>query len=75
MTCFTVAPTVSHSAQAACAAFSCADMNCMIILDASLILLASFLIILPLAVQLTKQLHTVRIATRPSNSLPILRAR
>ena len=37
MTRFTAAPTVFHSAQAACAAFSCADTNCMIILDASLI--------------------------------------
>ena len=75
MTHFAVNPTVFHSAQAACAAFPCSDMNCMIILDAGMLLLASLLIILPLAVLITKQLHTVRIATRPSTSLPILRAR
>ena len=64
MTCFTVAPTVFHSAQAACAAFSCSDMNSMIILDASLILLASF-IILPLAVLVrNKTEQPVRIATQ-----------
>ena len=49
MTQFFVNAAASHFAQAACAAFSCSDMNSMIILDASLILLASF-IILPLAV-------------------------
>lgn len=49
MTQFFANAAASRFAQAACAAFSCSDMNSMIILDASLILLASF-IILPLAV-------------------------
>ena len=48
MTQFFANAAASHFAQAACAAFSCSDMNSMIILDASLILLASF-IILPLS--------------------------
>ena len=43
MTQFFVNAAASHFAQAACAAFSCSDMNSMIILDASLILLASFI--------------------------------
>ena len=41
MTQFFANAAASHFAQAACAAFSCSDMNSMIILDASLILLAS----------------------------------
>ena len=43
MTQFFANAAASHFAQAACAAFSCSDMNSMIILDASLILLASFI--------------------------------
>lgn len=51
-------------AQADCAAFSCAAHNSMIILDASLILLASF-IILPLAVLVrNKTEQPVRITTQ-----------
>lgn len=76
MTQFFANATASHFAQAACAAFSCSDMNSMIILDASLILLASILIILPLAVVVrAKTEQAVRIATRFSNSLPTLRTR
>ena len=37
MTQFFANAAASHFAQAACAAFSCSDMNSMIILDASLI--------------------------------------
>ena len=44
MTQFFANAAASHFAQAACAAFSCSDMNSMIILDASLILLASIII-------------------------------
>ncbi len=65
MTQFFADTTASHFAQAACAAFSCSDVNSMIILDASLILLASILIILPLAVAVrAKTEQTVRIATQ-----------
>ena len=65
MTQFFADTTASRFAQAACAAFSCSDMNSMIILDASLILLASILIILPLAVAVrAKTEQTVRIATQ-----------
>ena len=64
MTQFFADTTASRFAQAACAAFSCSDVNSMIILDASLILLASF-IILPLAVLVkSKTEQTVRIATQ-----------
>lgn len=64
MTQFFANAAASHFAQAACAAFSCSDMNSMIILDASLILLASF-IILPLAVLVrNKTEQPVRIATQ-----------
>ena len=63
MTQFFVNTTASRFAQAACAAFSCSDMNRMIILGAGIILLASF-IILPLAVLVSiKTEQTVRIAT------------
>ena len=64
MTQFFANTAASRFAQAACAAFSCSDMNSMIILDASLILLASF-IILPLAVLVrNKTEQPVRIATQ-----------
>ena len=46
MTQFFANAAASHFAQAACAAFSCSDMNSMIILDASLILLASIFVLL-----------------------------
>ena len=58
-------------AQADCAAFSCAAHNSMIILDASLILLASIFVLL-LAVLAEKKIkQTVRIATHFLHSLPI----
>lgn len=64
MTQFFVNAAASHFAQAACAAFSCSDANSIIILDASLILLASF-IILPLVVLVrNKTEQSVRIATQ-----------
>ena len=64
MTQFFANAAASHFAQAACAAFSCSDMNSMIILHASLILLASF-IILPLAVLVrNKTEQPVRITTQ-----------
>lgn len=64
MTKFFADTAVFSFAQAACAAFSCSDMNSMIILDASLILLASF-IILPLAVLVrNKTEQPVRITTQ-----------
>ena len=64
MTQFFANTAASRFAQAACAAFSCADTNRMIILDAGIILLASF-IILPLAVLVSmKTEQTVRIAPR-----------
>ena len=73
MTQFFANAAASHFAQAACAAFSCSDMNSMIILDASLILLVSF-IILSLAVLLrNKTARPNHDAT--STSLPILRTR
>ena len=64
MTKFFFDTAVFSFAQADCAAFSCAAHNSMIILDASLILLASF-IILPLAVLVrNKTEQPVRIATQ-----------
>ena len=64
MTKFFFDAAVFPFAQADCAAFSCAAHNSMIILDASLILLASF-IILPLAVLVrNKTEQPVRIATQ-----------
>lgn len=64
MTKFFADTAVFSFAQADCAAFSCAAHNSMIILDASLILLASF-IILPLAVLVrNKTEQPVRIATQ-----------
>ena len=64
MTKFFADTAVFSFAQAACAAFSCSDMNSMIILDASIILLASF-IILPLAVLVrNKTEQPVRITTQ-----------
>ena len=50
MTQFFANATASHFAQAACAAFPCTENSMIIILDASILLLASILIILPLAV-------------------------
>ena len=71
MTQFFANAAASHFAQAACAAFSCSDMNSMIILDASLILLASIFVLL-LAVLAEKKIkQTVRIATHFLHSLPI----
>ena len=65
MTQFFANTAASRFAQAACAAFSCSEANCMIILDASLILLAS-IIILPLAVLVNIQTEQpVRIAVHP----------
>ena len=64
MTKFFADTAVFSFAQAGCAAFSCAAHNSMIILDASLILLASF-IILPLAVLVrNKTEQPVRITTQ-----------
>ena len=64
MTKFFADTAVFSFAQSDCAAFSCAAHNSMIILDASLILLASF-IILPLAVLVrNKTEQPVRIATQ-----------
>ena len=64
MTKFFADTAVFSFAQADCAAFSCAAHNSMIILDASLILLASF-IILSLAVLLrNKTEQPVRITTQ-----------
>lgn len=64
MTKFFADTAVFSFAQADCAAFSCAAHNSMIILDASLILLASF-IILPLAVLVrNKTEQPVRITTQ-----------
>ena len=71
MTQFFANAAASHFAQAACAAFSCSDMNSMIILDASLILLASIFVLL-LAVLAEKETEqAVRIATHFLHSLPI----
>ena len=64
MTKFFADTAVFSFAQADCAAFSCAAHNSMIILDASLILLVSF-IILSLAVLLrNKTEQPVRITTQ-----------
>ena len=64
MTKFFADTAVFSFAQADCAAFSCAAHNSMIILNASLILLASF-IILPLAVLVrNKTEQPVRITTQ-----------
>ena len=75
MTQFFANAAASHFAQAACAAFSCSDMNSMIILDASLILLASFFVLLLADPAGKKTEHSVRIATRFLPSLPISRTR
>ena len=75
MTKFFFDTAVFSFAQADCAAFSCAAHNSMIIPDASLILLASIFVLLLAVLAEKKTEQTVRIATRPSNSLPILRAR
>ena len=76
MTQFFANATASHFAQVACAAFPCTENSMIIILDASILLLASILIILPLAVVVrAKNEQAVRIATRFSNSLPTLRTR
>ena len=75
MTQFFANATASHFAQAACAAFPCTENSMIIILDASILLLASILIILPLAVVRAKTEQAVQIATRFSNSLPTLRTR
>lgn len=62
-------------AQADCAAFSCAAHNSMIILDASLILLASIFVLLLADLVEKKTEQTVRIAAHFLHSLPIPRAR
>lgn len=67
MTHFFANTAASRFAQAACAAFPCTENSMMIISDAGIILLASLLIILPLAVLVSiKTEQTVRITTRPS---------
>ena len=71
MTQFFANAAASHFAQAACAAFSCSDMNSMIILDASLILLASIFVLLLAVLAEKKTEQTVRIATHFLHSLPI----
>lgn len=71
MTQFFANAAASHFAQAACAAFSCSDMNSMIILDASLILLASIFVLLLAVLVEKKTEQTVRIATHFLHSLPI----
>ena len=64
MTQFFANTAASRFAQAACAAFPCTENSMMIISDAGIILLASLLIILPLAVLVSiKTEQTVRIAT------------
>ena len=62
-------------AQADCAAFSCAAHNSMIILDASLILLASIFVLLLADLVEKKTEQTVRIAAHFLHSLPISRTR
>ena len=62
-------------AQADCAAFSCAAHNSMIILDASLILLASIFVLLLADLVEKKTEQTVRIAAHFLQSLPIPRTR
>ena len=74
MTKFFADTAVFSFAQADCAAFSCAAHNSMIILDASLILLASFFVLL-LADLAKKTEHSVRIATHFLPALPISRTR
>lgn len=75
MTQFFANAAASHFAQAACAAFSCSDMNSMIILDASLILLASIFVLLLADLVEKKTEQTVRIAAHFLHSLPIPRTR
>lgn len=62
-------------AQADCAAFSCAAHNSMIILDASLILLASIFVLLLADLVEKKTEQTVRFAAHFLHSLPIPRTR
>ena len=62
-------------AQADCAAFSCAAHNSMIILDASLNLLASIFVLLLADLVEKKTEQTVRIAAHFLHSLPIPRTR
>ena len=62
-------------AQADCAAFSCAAHNSMIILDASLIVLASIFVLLLADLVEKKTEQTVRIAAHFLHSLPIPRTR
>ena len=62
-------------AQADCAAFSCAAHNSMIILDASLILLAPIFVLLLADLVEKKTEQTVRIAAHFLHSLPIPRTR
>ena len=62
-------------AQADCAAFSCAARNSMIILDASLILLASIFVLLLALLAEKKTEQTLQITTHFLHSLPISRTR
>ena len=62
-------------AQADCAAFSCAAHNSMIILDASLILLASIFVLLLADLVEKKTEQTVRIAAHFLHSRPSPRTR
>ena len=75
MTKFFFDTAVFSFAQADCAAFSCAAHNSMIILDASLILLASIFVLLLAVLAEKKTEQTVRIATHFLHSLPIPRTR
>ena len=71
MTKFFFDTAVFSFAQADCAAFSCAAHNSMIILDASLILLASIFVLLLAVLAEKKTEQAVRIATHFLHSLPI----
>lgn len=78
MTKFFADTAVFSFAQADCAAFSCAAHNSMIILNASLILLAllaSFFVLLLADLAGKKTEHSVRITTHFLPSLPISRTR
>ncbi len=75
MTKFFFDTAVFSFTQADCAAFSCAAHNSMIILDASLILLASIFVLLLADLVEKKTEQTVRIAAHFLHSLPIPRTR
>ena len=75
MTKFFADTAVFSFAQTDRAAFSCAAHNSMIILDASLILLASIFVLLLADLVEKKTEQTVRIAAHFLHSLPIPRTR